>query len=672
VSFGLDPFADLDPNAVVIDGKLQASLGPVKGGWRRSAAPWYPEGMRWMPLGLCLAATAALAQAPKTFPPPARTAWTPAGCRTPDPIAPPLASRATWRSLHADEVNTDEVAVAYAPSFVADWVAEPATWNPTGPVFDDDGNLYFVPLLPYEAVALISLDPTTGARRWSIPATTAAPAGSGSPLVLDDPDHPGEQIVYVGLYDRAFAVRQDGSIVWDVATGLAGQPVGVFGVNYHPGADAIVGLTRDGFLYALDRRTGVSILTAPFQLPGEPSPPGPPLTAPPAVQACAQAELEALADTDGRPISEVIDVLLGNGVEVANYFSITAGTGRLWVAATAPDGEDGSVDGVSALGALYGIDLLPAGPLWTVTEVCHRSFTGGSASTPALRRDGSRVYVGDNVGNLIAIDPACNDVWSLGVGGQITGSIGVASDNGEIYASTAATIHQVIDGGASASIAWSADLDVFDLNPGQVVFNQNLAGIGANGIAFQAGAGVLLGATRLTVTTGMGILDRLTGEVRHFAGGLDETVAVMSSGPDGALYIGNSPIRRPFTKCLVDLGFLPGPIDPLVGGIRKWKPTRLDLLLRDGACAGADRAGNARKQRRVCPDSVVGDRTQLAQLATQGRAAAVTALAGGDITADEKTRVDRWLDRVERKLARGTLPSSPFKRMCRYFERTRP
>ena len=98
---------------------------------------------------LCVLASDALAQTPKTFPPPGRTAWRPDGCRPADPIASPLASRRAWRSLHSDEVNTDEVDVAYAPSFVADWVAEPGTFNPTGPVFDDAGNLYFVPLSPY-------------------------------------------------------------------------------------------------------------------------------------------------------------------------------------------------------------------------------------------------------------------------------------------------------------------------------------------------------------------------------------------------------------------------------------------------------------------------------------------------------------------------------------------
>jgi hypothetical protein len=123
-------------------------------------------------------------------------------------------------------------------------------------------------------------------------------------------------------------------------------------------------------------------------------------------------------------------------------------------------------------------------------------------------------------------------------------------------------------------------------------------------------------------------------------------------------------------KCLVDLGLVPGPINPLVGGIRKWKPTRLDLLLRDAACAGADRAKNARRHRRVCPDSVADDQAQLAQLATQSRGAAATALAEGDITPTEKARVDRWLARVDRKQGRGKSPGGPFRAMCRYFVRT--
>lgn len=524
-----------------------------------------------------------------------------------------------------------------------------------------------MPLNPYEPVALVSLEPHGGGRRWAIPNLSGVPVGSGTPLVLADPETPGTEIVYVGFYDRALAVRTDGSVVWDVATGLAGTPLGVFGVNYHPAADAIVGLSRDGWIYALDRRTGAPVLTAPFQLPGEPSPPGPPLASPPTVTACAEAELGALTDLGGITLAQVIDILLGNGVEVANYFSIDPTTGRLWVAATAPDGEDGTLDGVSELGALYRLDLVPNGILYDVVESCHRPFVGGSASTPALPHDGSRVYVGDNVGNLLAIDDSCSDVWSLPIGAQITGSIGVASDRGELYASTGTAIHQVIDEGGTATLRWTAALDVFDLPLGQITFNQNLAGIGANGIAFQAGAGIQLGPRPLTITTGAGLLDRETGAVRYFAGGLDETVAVMSTGPDGALYLGNSPVRRAFTYCLAQLGLITTPVAPLVGGISKYAPRRWDLLLRDAACAGHDRMRNAVQYRRTCPLSVDADRIQAVELLHQCRAAAAAGLAAGDLTALERERVDRRVDRALAQYAAGRLPK--MKSLCKLAEK---
>ena len=168
-----------------------------------------------------------------------------------------------------------------------------------------------------------------------------------------------------------------------------------------------------------------------------------------------------------------------------------------------------------------------------------------------------------------------------------------------------------------------------------------------------------IGAQRLTLTTGMGLLDRATGRVRTFAPGLDETVAVMSTGPDGGLYIGNSPLRRAFSRCI-----FPG-LAPLVGGIRKWRPTRLELLVRDGMCAGADRARNAWRNRKTCPASVASDRVQLAQLSAQIRAAAATALADGDLPAKVKRHVDRGLDRVDAKLERDLIPRGPFRALCK-------
>jgi hypothetical protein len=286
------------------------------------------------------------------------------------------------------------------------------------------------------------------------------------------------------------------------------------------------------------------------------------------------------------------------------------------------------VDGVSEFGALYGVDLVANGPRYDAVEACHRSFSGGSASTPALRTDGTRAYVGDAVGNLIAVDNGCNDAWTLNIGAKIIGSVGVPSDNGELYAATMDDIIQVIDQGASGIVGWTANLDVYDTTLTQ--YNMNLVSIGANAVSFQAGAGtVTASGSNLPLAVGVGILDRATGEVRYFADGLDETLAVMSTGPDGALYIGNSPLRRAFTRAVY--GTL---TPPLLCGVRKIKPQRLDVLIRDALQAGANRAANASTNSGACADSAQADIGQIRDLVDQVRSSApvaITAMRIGQI-----------------------------------------
>ena len=87
-------------------------------------------------------------------------------------------------------------------------------------------------------------------------------------MVLDDLANPGEQIIYLVLYDRAIAVEPDGTIVWDVATGLTQTGSvfgnGVIGTNYVPQIDAIAALTVDGNVFLLDRATGAQLMAAPL------------------------------------------------------------------------------------------------------------------------------------------------------------------------------------------------------------------------------------------------------------------------------------------------------------------------------------------------------------------------------------------------------------------------
>jgi hypothetical protein len=553
--------------------------------------------------------------------------------------------RNTWTNLHGDITNSDEIERAIGPALDRGWTTEQATFNPTGPVIDKDGFLYFSPFVPYEDVVLISLDPSDGSRRWSISNTTGAPPGSSTPMVLDDPSNPGEQIIYLVLYDRAIAVEPDGTIVWDVATGLTQTGVtledGVIGTNYVPQIDAIGALTVNGNVFLLDRATGAQLMAAPLQLPGEKST-NTPLTIDPQVLADAEVLVQALVDLPSGSFEAFVKVLLGRDVEVANMFSVDPNTGRLWIAATAPDGEDGSVDGVSDFGALYGLDIAPAGGgLFTISEACHAYFDGGSASTPALKADGSRVYVGDNFGELLAISGAdCTVDWSVDVGQLIVGSIAVSSDNDVLYAGSRDFITQVFDNGASGSIGWVVTMSGLFNGLGVLdsEFNLNLTSIGANGLGFQAGAGVVVNGTPLATAVGVGVLDRDTGAVRHFTPAIQETVAVMTAGADGAIYLGNSPVRVAFAIA-AGLSF-----GTLTGGISKFDVERHDLLAGEAACAAADRARNADTNIGICADSAEADGAQVRELIAQIRDhAAPSALAKGEISQDRWDRADATL-----------------------------
>jgi hypothetical protein len=344
----------------------------------------------------------------------------------------------------------------------------------------------------------------------------------------------------------------------------------------------------------------------------------------------------------------LIGALLGNNIMIANYFSVDPHTGRIWVAATAPDGDDGAIDGVSEFGALYCLKLVSAeGGLYEVDNLFHINFAGGSASTPALSADGHRVYVSDNFGKLIAIDAFDGGViWELDVGEQIFGSVSVASDNSELYLPTATSIIKVIDNGASATKFWQAELDMYP----EIGINANrrslTATITANGIAFMASSEIKFGPG-LMISLGTGLLDRETGKVRYFAEGREDSVSVTSIGPDGSIYIAHSPMKRLFTSAI--LGDM---VPPITGGVQKYSAVRLDLLIRDAVHAASDRANNvAFNGENWSTELKYVEVKQINMLIDQCRAASAKAIAIGDLTAAQWEAIDSYLSNAEAALA---------------------
>ncbi len=536
------------------------------------------------------------------------TDWAPAGARTvgnydyeiiPQPNA--------FHTMHVGPNNTDNVWVAVAPQLELDWVSETSFFVPEGPTYDNQGNLYFSPLFPQENVSLVSLDAETGARNWAIEGNESN-AGSGAILILNDPDEAGNQIIYHMTYTEAMALRPDGTEIWRVDTGLdAPEPVPgqrstthSFGFNYHPQTDSLVGLTLDGVLLAFDRLTGEQIPSM-AQVPGSPAVSEVPML-PQFVIDASNDLTDAIFGTTPSGLSFfslIVDVIFGGGSVVTNFFAIDPNTGLIVVAATAPDEADGTLDGLSEFGAIYSFELTDDGNGALAFRMLNAAeFIGGTGSTPSISEDGSRIYVSDNVGNVIAFDTELQELWRYDLGDAVAASIAISPDNAELYAVTRNDIFKLIDLGDSARLDWAGALDGFAGDPRiEIEFNALTPTITANGVAVSVGGGYLIGETTIMLKVGVGLLDRDTGELRSFTEGREESIAVTSVGPRGGIYTASSPVRRVSGKALN----LEDPdVADVIGGISRYKPVRNDLLVRDAVCAAGVRARNAAEVADAC------------------------------------------------------------------------
>ena len=595
----------------------------------------------------------------RAFGVPARTAWKPKGVRQASPrddsAVIPLPD--AFHTMHVGPTNTDELWSVAAPMMQFDWVAEEAMYVAEGPTYDNQGNLYFSPYNPKEDVSLVALDRVTGARRWTVPGRGA---GGGAPLILNDPDRPGEQLIYHGTYTTVMALRPDGSTVWSAPTGLTlparreGERdyTHAWGMNYQPQADAVFGVTMDGWVYANDRRSGRPILRAPFRIPGAPAPIH--FRLPWWISIPANRETDRVfgRTIDGQGLfTAITEVIFGNGFQIANFYAIDPNSGHLYVAATAPDEQDGAADGVSQNGAVWKLEVVGEGPdQYEVRSAGHYAFSGGTGSTPTVSLSSDRLLLSDDNGHVIALDTELNELWRVNVGHQVAASIAVSADNREVYAVTGFDIVKLIDHGTSAEIAWRATLDVY---PGFDNYNALTPTITANGIAVSIGAGRGIGNRQLMHKVGVGLLDRETGAVRYFAEGREESIAVTSVGPDGGFYLANSPVRRAVSR-----GIVGDAVPPIVGGIQRYKPIRLDILVRDAACAAAARVDNADAIPAAALAARRDDHRQIRILIRQSHAALPQAVTDGDLPAEEAAAIGQLLDNAAFSLDAADLPEA--------------
>ena len=593
--------------------------------------------------------------------PAAVTSWAPVGERTvgeyeygiiPQPNA--------FHTMHAGPNNTDTVWVATAPQVALSWVFETNFYVPEGPTYDNEGNLYFSPLFPQSPdfdVSLISLDADTGTRNWEIPGD-GHNAGSGAILILNDPGNPGKQIIYHATYEEVMAIKPDGTILWQTPTGLTApptlepgerSPAHSFGFNYHPRTDSLVSVTLGGVISAFKRTNG-DMLAPLGQIPGAPAVSND-IGLPDFVVELSNAETDKVfgKTPSGQSFYEtIVDVIFGGGSIITNYFAIDPNTSRIYVAATAPDEDDGNMDGLSELGAIYALDLVDDGSGGLEFEVLSSAqFEGGTGSTPAVSEDGQRVYVSDNVGSVIAYDSELSELWRFDVGSPVAASVAVSPDNRELYAVTRRDVFKLTDNGDSASLDWIAKLEAFEGYPEiEVVFQALTPTITANGIAVSVGGGTLIGDRALMLRVGVGLLDRETGLLRSFTEGREESIAVTTIRPDGGICTANSPVRRASGKALN-----PDLTQDLIGGISCYKPVRNDLLVRDATCAAGVRARNAATIAEAAPTSANQDIRQIQVLIDQSRAAIDRAVSDGDLEQASAGGLNTDLDSAEANLS---------------------
>ncbi len=152
----------------------------------------------------------------------------------------------------------------------------------------------------------------------------------------------------------------------------------------------------------------------------------------------------------------------------------------------------------------------------------------------------------------------------------------------------------------------------------------------------------------------------------------------MSTGADGAIYLGNSPLRRIVANCAASrpagAPLIPFGGEPLLLGIRKFEPERLDLLIRDATCAGEARATNAWKYRDVCEaESADAEAADIQALIDQARSAAPRAIESGDLSSHTWKKMDKKLEHARKRLdsskpKRFRSAAKDLSTVCRAFD----
>lgn len=380
----------------------------------------------------------------------------------------------SWSAVHADGANSDYSPVAGAHDLERAWTASFDGTINLGPTSDRDGQVYVTN--SGGTCHLHALDAETGETRWCSSEVDQFAVAS-SPLI----DNKGRLFLADGEAMHAFA--RDGRHLWE--TPIEGVPLSAqFTQN-----GRVVFVTHIGRIYVLRRENGAHVIPPVELVPGATWEPAQ------GMQACAQG-------TSACPS--------------ANTPAMDLRTGRLFFTFWTPGAPSAGVRAMTITETPQ-----PAiTPLWT-----NDSLPGGSASSPTLSPDGSRVYVNDNAGNVHALDSATGaEIWSFPIGFASGGSPSLSPDGLLMPAGGGASpLLALQDAGDHATLAWRDD----------ALLNRGIATQAAGGVAYvTAATGQQWVNDLVVVDTGTGAeLDR------ERLPGISVFTVGTTVGPDGRVYV---------------------------------------------------------------------------------------------------------------------------------------
>lgn len=396
-----------------------------------------------------------------------------AGCATQRLISSPYGPG--WPAVHADGHNTDYSPVRGAEHLAPAWQRKFEGTINLGPTTSRDGKVYIT--TSAAGCHLYALDAQTGNTLWCTDAVNRLAVASSA--LIDQ-----EGRLYLADDEAMHAFDNNGKLLWE--TPIIGFPLSAQFTQ----TGRLIFITHIGNVYVLDRANGKALINGQSLSPQHLLPSG----------------FDPVACMKGTA-----------ACPCANTLAFDAQTGRLFFTYWQPG---------TAAAALWAMEYTerPRPAIRKLWE--NNALPGGSASSPDVSADGSRVYVNDNNGHLYAIKAGNGQIiWQYAIGFNPGGSQSTSPDGYIMPAgANSAALMCIQDKGTYATLVWRND------------------SLHNRGVATQANGGLCyatVAADSGRFHNDLAVTEVLTGRVleRHHLPGTTLFTVGTTVGPEGNVYV---------------------------------------------------------------------------------------------------------------------------------------